>query len=530
MNLQTALTPEPRRAEMRRRRVTLASVLALLALGLFGFYSVQSLAIRFRPYEITRVWLPAATARVTPVPDFGTGSAQGIPVLVYHGIQPKGETVNVTPETFLSHMRALHDAGYTTLSMREFADFMASGRRLPAKSVLITFDDGRTDSFSGADPILWRYGYRATMFTILGDARSGKAFYLTEAETKLMARTGRWDVESHTAYSHEYKRTSEMGASGHPLANRLWLTPLGRLESDDEYAGRVQDDLTVARDGIRRLTGKPVIAFAYPWGDYGQQSGDPVVREKLPSIAQSLYPVTFSQARFTLDETYNYPSDNGTTLRRISVSYDMSAGDLMRRLERGEPKSLPFADTGSLRSTGWALTDGRFETTSAGRSVVSDPRVFGGRAEAFLDGSRAWRDYDVATRLSLNDADTRSIIVRRASPNDYVAATFTAHYVSIEEVIGGQQRTLAEADVNLVKGEHAVDVAASGPSVALRVDGVTLARTANVAGSLSRGGIALRIDPARPDSVRLALPGLTVTPLSGAFQANSMGVAKVVAR
>lgn len=505
------------RKNLRARLAILAVIALSLALGLKWFYSRQSLVTSFQPYQVTRVIVPAALLQVK-APPASRRPAHGVPVLVYHGIVPEGETGNVTPETFRAHMVALKKAGYTTLALDEFRAFIEDGGRVPERSVLVTFDDGRTDSFSGADPVLKRLGFKATMFTILGHAATGKSFYLTFDETEMMDDTGRWDVQSHTAYSHVFKPVNSIGDVGRPLPSRLWNAELERLESDEEYVERVRSDLELARDGIERLTERPVYAFAYPWGDRGQESEDPLIRRELPRIAGSIYPLTFVQASPTLDETYNYPFEKGAILRRIYISHDMTAEKLMARIERGVPKSVPFEDEKSFASSGWSLTVGSLAPEASGRSLAS--AVDGGRGEAFLDGSRAWTDYEVASSFALETSETVSLIVRRAGPRDYVAATISPTYVSFERVLGDERTVIAEADVALAHdGVEPVDakVRAVADRVTLQLDGADVLQARGLPRVLARGGVAVRVDPAEERRSTLWLERFAVRPIDASL-------------
>ena len=76
---------------------------------------------------------------------------------------PAGTPLSLPPEG----LAALDAAGFHTLDAETYARF-ARGEdvALPSRPVLVTFDDGRLDSFRGADAVLERYGMRATMFAI----------------------------------------------------------------------------------------------------------------------------------------------------------------------------------------------------------------------------------------------------------------------------------------------------------------------------------------------------------------------------
>jgi peptidoglycan/xylan/chitin deacetylase (PgdA/CDA1 family) len=101
-------------------------------------------------------------------------TAYCVPVLMYHHVSPEVGAITVSPMNFERQMKGLLDAGYTTLTCDEFADFLA-GKPTPPKSVLLTFDDGYLDNWVYAHPILKKYGLRAAMFVVTGLIGDGPA-------------------------------------------------------------------------------------------------------------------------------------------------------------------------------------------------------------------------------------------------------------------------------------------------------------------------------------------------------------------
>jgi peptidoglycan/xylan/chitin deacetylase (PgdA/CDA1 family) len=98
-----------------------------------------------------------------------------VPALVYHRFLPreqvdKGEIINDEPTyvsydtTFAEQMAYLHREGYTTIPLDDFVAFQEGKVSLPAKPVLLTFDDGFMSVYRYAFPILKRYGMKATIF------------------------------------------------------------------------------------------------------------------------------------------------------------------------------------------------------------------------------------------------------------------------------------------------------------------------------------------------------------------------------
>lgn len=106
----------------------------------------------------------------------------GVPVLVYHGVGRGGSDAAdaeyvLSRGRFAEQMRSLVEGGYTGVTTRDLARYLASGddRGLPDKPVLVTFDDGRSDAMIQADRVLADTGMRATMF-VIGEAPSRGSF------------------------------------------------------------------------------------------------------------------------------------------------------------------------------------------------------------------------------------------------------------------------------------------------------------------------------------------------------------------
>ena len=86
-----------------------------------------------------------------------------VPVLAYHGIGDGTDHYSVSQEEFTRQMEMLRRAGFHTISIAQYVRFLAGdSTELPDRPLLITFDDGRLDSYRGADKVLAQYGFRAT--------------------------------------------------------------------------------------------------------------------------------------------------------------------------------------------------------------------------------------------------------------------------------------------------------------------------------------------------------------------------------
>ena len=77
-----------------------------------------------------------------------------IPVIMYHCIGEEAGGLTVSPEKFRMHLETMLENGYTPVSLQELVDYVDEGRKLPEKPVCVTFDDGYTDNYLNAFPIL----------------------------------------------------------------------------------------------------------------------------------------------------------------------------------------------------------------------------------------------------------------------------------------------------------------------------------------------------------------------------------------
>lgn len=205
-----------------------------------------------------------------------------IPVLLYHGIgtpSPTASSVgnyNVTLANFKADMAALAAAGYATVTPQQYVAWLqGTDVRLPAKPVLITFDDAFW-SDTLATPVLAQYGFHAVMFVVTGyaDGKYGSE-YAPWNVVSAMAKEG-WYLQFHA------------GRCGHsylPYAPASCLTGLDKSlmdashyqyyvwnfgQTDAEFEARVRKDTT---NGLADLASHAGFAagwrsdlFAAPFG------------------------------------------------------------------------------------------------------------------------------------------------------------------------------------------------------------------------------------------------------------------------
>ncbi|HHT7813923.1 TPA: polysaccharide deacetylase family protein [Streptococcus suis] len=203
-----------------------------------------------------------------------------LPILMYHAIHvmaPEEEAnanLIVDPTTFESHLKALQDAGYYTLSPEE-AYKVLTENVLPAgkKVVWLTFDDSLWDFYSYAYPLLKQYQMKATNNVITGFTEYGQAGHLTLDQIKEMQTAG-LSFQGHTVnhpdleYSSIEDQTNELTFSKAYLDSQLnqetiaIAYPGGRYSADTvaltEQAGyklgvTTNNGLASASDGLLTL-------------------------------------------------------------------------------------------------------------------------------------------------------------------------------------------------------------------------------------------------------------------------------------
>ena len=151
----------------------------------------------------------AAATESQPTPDAqGETRPVRLPILMYHYIEPWPKDADeirqgltVKPEDFAAQMAYLHDHGYVTVSLYDLADAMALGKQLPAKAVVLTFDDGYRSLVDQVVPVLKPYGYTGTIFVVTQFTDDNLPEYITWPQAEALYAQG-WKIEPHTK-THE---------------------------------------------------------------------------------------------------------------------------------------------------------------------------------------------------------------------------------------------------------------------------------------------------------------------------------------
>ena len=259
-----------------------------------------------------------------------------IPVLLYHGIGPESDFSNADDadygvgfEDFAEQMTMIEHAGYQTIDLETFVDFVAGDEvDLPPRPLLLTFDDARADSWTGADGILEELGFNAVMFVDVGRVEAEDPEYLTWDELETVQESPSWELQLHSGEGHQQIR---FGPGEDDFGPFYAYREEG--EDLDGWRERAHSDIewgheTLA-DHIR--TYQP-LAFAPPYGNYGQDGTNDqrIPEEFLPWLTMRY------QAIFTQDVNARARAGSQQPLGRIQVTRATSGGEVGDRLLSGE--------------------------------------------------------------------------------------------------------------------------------------------------------------------------------------------------
>ena len=184
-------------------------------------------------------------------------------ILMYHNFAEQPADYTVTPTTFRSHLRALSEAGYESITFRELILYTEGKIPLPEKCVLLTSDDGYSGVLEIALPLLEEFDMQmsvAVIGNLMGSGRDGGLAHFTLDEVKAADREGRIELISHSWGLH---------AAGSYLDGAVNLSM-----TDEDYNTCLQADYEKIASAAGEDFPMMHTVFVYPFGSYSAASED----------------------------------------------------------------------------------------------------------------------------------------------------------------------------------------------------------------------------------------------------------------
>jgi peptidoglycan/xylan/chitin deacetylase (PgdA/CDA1 family) len=230
-----------------------------------------------------------------------------VSVLLYPHIGPThpdpSPALTLSPEKFERQVHWLARRGYVGIRPSDWLAWQRDGTPLPAKPVLLTFDEASADLADYAFPVLQRYGFGAAVFVVtsqVGGTQVG-------AEARGAGPQRVMTAEHLRAWA---ARGMEFGVHRRTQTD---LTTLAGEQLRAEIAGSARE--------LAEMLQRRVISFAYPHGVYSE-----AVRECVQT--------TFALA-FTSEEGVNDLATDAYRLRRTRVEPGDGLVDLACRVHLG---------------------------------------------------------------------------------------------------------------------------------------------------------------------------------------------------
>ena len=197
-------------------------------------------------------------------------TAVELPIIMYHSLLKSRTGQYITsPAKLRSDIQWLTDHGYTSVLVKDIIAHCEGRTPLPAKPVLISFDDGHYNNYYYGFEILKDMGFKANI-NIIGcnsefcstheDRDNPNYSHLTWAEIKEMQESGVFEVGNHTYNMHKFKP-------------RYGVAKMYN-EDNATYAANLKKDVMQLEDKFQSECGFRTNVFAFPFGKYSKESID----------------------------------------------------------------------------------------------------------------------------------------------------------------------------------------------------------------------------------------------------------------
>jgi peptidoglycan/xylan/chitin deacetylase (PgdA/CDA1 family) len=181
-----------------------------------------------------------------------------VPILMYHAVEdairpPEYKHFYVTTKDLRRQMRELKARGYEAITLDALRQAQSGQAALPAKPIVLTFDDGYANLLPNMHPLLAEMGWPYTVY-LVSERIGGKNVWV-EPE----------GFEATPLLSRAQIREMQRYAGAHFEAHTATHPKLAELDPD-----RARREIVDGKDRLEQMLGKPVRHFCYPYGSYSE--------------------------------------------------------------------------------------------------------------------------------------------------------------------------------------------------------------------------------------------------------------------
>lgn len=237
-----------------------------------------------------RWWWLALMLLLAPTVAWAAPPPSTLLVISYHDIRddvaangdPDGYATST--QNFAAQLDWLSGHDYVPVRLEDVIAAQRGGRALPAKAVLLAFDDGLRSHYTHAFPLLQAYGYPAVMAVVTSwvDLPPGqsvdygpRAFavddFLTWEQMREMQSSGLIEIASHSHALHRGVLANPQGNLTPAAITRIHDPARQGYESERDYLARIRQDLATSANEIEAALGVRPRAIVWPYAAYNSE-------------------------------------------------------------------------------------------------------------------------------------------------------------------------------------------------------------------------------------------------------------------
>ncbi|ENU20766.1 poly-beta-1,6-N-acetyl-D-glucosamine N-deacetylase PgaB [Acinetobacter bohemicus ANC 3994] len=197
----------------------------------------------------------------------------------------------ISTKNLAQYFAWIQEEGWHPIRLEDVWQARQKKKPLPAKSVLLTFDDGALSSYTRVFPLLKQYDFPAVFAIptswINGNTKDADQAYgehnlMNWDQMREMQQSGLTEFVSHSDNMHKGIVANPQNSMQPAAITREYSPMFSNYESDEAYSNRVFSDLKRSKETLDFELGINSLAIFWPYGAVTKESEEIAVKAGLP--------------------------------------------------------------------------------------------------------------------------------------------------------------------------------------------------------------------------------------------------------